>query len=87
MHRMIERLRAEFLEMPGLRLTPAQVGRLCGVDPSICQAGLDALVEAKFLRISTDGTYVRATEGAMAHPHPAKAEHTADHQRRRPVAS
>ena len=87
MHRMIERLRAEFLEMPGLRLTPAQVGRLCGVEPSICKAGLDALVEAKFLRLSPDGTYGRATEGAAVRPHPAKAEHTRAHQRGRTVAS
>jgi hypothetical protein len=86
MHGLIERLRAEFLEMPGLRLTPAQVGRLCGMEQSICQIGLDELVGSKFLRISTDGTYVRATEGAMAPPHPAKTADTRA-QRRRTVAS
>jgi len=29
---VLTRLRAEFLEMPGLRLTPEQVQRLCGVE-------------------------------------------------------
>jgi hypothetical protein len=46
---LLERLRAEFLEMPGLRLTPAQVQRLCGIDPGMCQSLLDALVAATFL--------------------------------------
>ena len=75
MHRTVERLRAEFLEMPGLRLTAPQVERLCGVDQTICQAVLDALVHAKFLRVSPDGTYVRATDGAISHPRAAKVDH------------
>ena len=61
MHRTIERLRAEFLEMPGLRLTAVQVARLCGLDRTICKAVLDALVDMKFLRVAMDGTYTRLT--------------------------
>jgi len=45
MKRTIERLRAEFLEMPGLRLNVKQVQRLCGVDAELCQDVLDALVD------------------------------------------
>jgi hypothetical protein len=45
--------------MPDLRLTSAQLARLCGVDGSPCQVALDRLVHAKFLRIRSDGTYVR----------------------------
>ena len=63
--RTLERIRAEFLEMPGLRLTAAQVERFCGVDPATCKSVLDALVDAEFLRIGSDGTYARATEGAV----------------------
>lgn len=75
MHRTIERLRAEFLEMPGLRLTVAQVQRLCGLEPSMCQAVLDALVGVKFLRVTPTGHYVRLTDGdTMARWHPAKAD-------------
>ena len=58
-----ERIRAEFLEMPGLRLTVVQVQRLCGVDAALCQSVLDALVEMRFLRANADGTYARVSEG------------------------
>ena len=70
----IQRVRAEFVEMPGLRLTPAQVERLCGVEQTICKAVLDALVDAKFLRAGSDGTYARLTEGASLRHRPSNAE-------------
>jgi hypothetical protein len=57
------RIRAEFLEMPGMRLTPAQVERLAGVDRSICQAVLEDLVRAGFLCISENGRYGRLSDG------------------------
>jgi hypothetical protein len=60
----IDRLQAEFLEMPGLRLTGKQVQRLCGVDEAICQAVLDVLVSEKFLRANPDGTYARLSDCA-----------------------
>jgi hypothetical protein len=58
---MFNRLRAEYLEMPGLRLTPAQVQRLCGIERMMCQSVLDALVDAKFLCMKSDGSYTRVT--------------------------
>jgi hypothetical protein len=70
MNRTIERLRAEFIEMPGLRLTAKQVQRLCAVEETLCQAVLDALVDARFLCL-TDGTYRRASDGAAR---PLKAQ-------------
>jgi hypothetical protein len=72
-HRTVERLRAEFLEMPGLRLTRNQVQRLCGVDEVTCGAVLDTLVELNFLRVNPDGTYARVTEGRSVRPRPAIA--------------
>ena len=66
MQRAIERLQSEFLEMPGLRLTVAQVQRLCGIEPVLCEAALDALVDAKFLGRFADGCYARLTEGRLA---------------------
>jgi hypothetical protein len=56
---IVQRLRSEYLEMPGLRLTPEQVQRLCGIEPRVCQAVLDALVNAKFLATRPDGHYGR----------------------------
>ena len=72
MHHTLERLRTEFLEMPGLRLTADQVHRLCGVEPAACAWALDTLVEERFLSVRPDGTYVRASD-VVARRHPAKA--------------
>jgi hypothetical protein len=80
MEPMLERLRAEFLEMPGLRLTAQQVHRLCGVDHDACRAVLDVLVKEKFLCVKPDGTYARLTEGGMWRPRPAKVEPVPEHQ-------
>jgi hypothetical protein len=71
---LVDRLRSEFLEMPGLRLTCEQTQRLCGVERAVCQSVLDALVDAKFLCVKPDGSYARLTDGAdPARAHPAKA--------------
>ena len=71
--RVLTRLRAEYLEMPGLKLTIEQVQRLCGIEPRMCKPLLDTLVKASFLRLNPDGTYVRLTEGNASLPSPAKA--------------
>jgi hypothetical protein len=57
--RIVSRIRAEYLEMPGMMLRPEQVQRLCGVEQSVCKIALDALVKAKFLYVRPDGSYVR----------------------------
>jgi len=61
----VDRLRAEFLEMPGLRLTVDQVHRLCGVESPMCLEVLEALVQEQFLCVKPDGSYARATEGRL----------------------
>jgi len=72
---VLTRLRAEFLEMPGLRLTPEQVQRLCGVERMMCQVVLDRLVNEKFLSANSDGHYTRLRDGAEPpYLHPAKAD-------------
>jgi hypothetical protein len=58
-HQTMQRVRAEFLEMPGMRLTVEQVQRLCGVEASVCQLVMNSLVARKFLYVHPDGTYVR----------------------------
>ena len=54
------RVRAEFAEMPGLRLTPAQARRLWGLDLDMCHAVIDSLVASEFLRWTTAGSVTRA---------------------------
>jgi hypothetical protein len=70
----IPRVRAEYLEMPGLRLKPEQVQRLCGIDQTICQTVLDALVAEHFLCVKPNGHYARVTEGQLLRPQSAKAD-------------
>jgi hypothetical protein len=72
---LLTRIRAEYLEMPGLSLTSEQVQRLCGADRLLCQRVLDMLVDVKFLCAKPNGTYARLTEGPNSpRPHPAKAD-------------
>jgi hypothetical protein len=56
----LQLIRAEYLEVPGLCLTKAQVQRLWGLDPVTSEALLAALVEGKFLRCTRQKAYVRA---------------------------
>ena len=56
---MLRRIQGEFLEMPGLRITQPQAGRLWGLDQESCAALLDALVDAKFLFRTRDGAFMR----------------------------
>jgi hypothetical protein len=74
-------LRAEFLEMPGLRLNPEQVQRLCHVERTICQMMLDVLVDEKFLCVRLDGQYARIATGHDSHP--AKADLRTDNPAKR----
>src|SRR5438128_2073697 len=52
---VLHRVRAEFMEMPGLRLKAEQVQRLCGVERMICRRVLDVLLDEKFLCVNADG--------------------------------
>jgi hypothetical protein len=56
------RARAEFLEMPGLRLTVAQASRLCGATHDECQSVLAELMADGFLYQLRDA-YLRADHG------------------------
>jgi hypothetical protein len=53
------RVRGEFLEMPGLRLTLEQARRLWRLDEAACEAVLAALVDARFLARTRDGAFIR----------------------------
>ena len=59
---LVRRVRAEFLEMPGLRLTAAQATRLWGLEPAACSRVIDALVGSSFLRWTPAGTLARTEE-------------------------
>jgi hypothetical protein len=56
----LDRVRGEYREMPGLRLTLAQAARFWSLDRGTCTRVLDALVKKRFLVVTSDGMYARA---------------------------
>lgn len=66
MDEVLQRIQGEFVEMPGLRLTTAQAQRLWGLERDVCDALLEALVDAKFLSQTRDGAFVRTDAGTPA---------------------
>ena len=56
----MQRVRAEFAEMPGLRVTTAQGARLWHFEKDFCEAVLSALVESRFLVRTRNSLFARA---------------------------
>ena len=56
-----ERIRGEFLEMPGLRLTARQASRLWAIDHATSERVLDTLTSAGFLARTREGAYLRSS--------------------------
>src|SRR6185295_11755977 len=62
---ILRRIRAEFLEMPGMRLTLSQAKRLWGLDEQTCAPALELLITDRFLSRRPDGTYTRLADEAL----------------------
>ena len=60
------RIRAEYLEMPGLQLTAPRPGALFGLDAETGDAVLAALVDAKFLSQTHNGIFAIASNTGVA---------------------
>jgi hypothetical protein len=56
---LIARVRAEYLESPGLALTKEQMRRHWVLDASACDTIVDALVASGFLHQRADHSFVR----------------------------
>jgi hypothetical protein len=65
---LIHRVTGEYLEMPGLCLTCQQAQHLWNLDHQTCQTLLDALIDLRFLVRTSDGKYVRSTDGSVVNP-------------------
>jgi DNA-binding IclR family transcriptional regulator len=61
---LLRRIRSEFLEMPGLRLTLWQASRLWGVDADTCRRAVTRLTAEGFLRRTPEGTYACHCHGS-----------------------
>jgi hypothetical protein len=70
---LLDRIRGEYREMPGLRLTLPQAQRLWQVAPAECKSALDELVQEGFLAVTLDDAYAAQPIMARVRPKPAKA--------------
>ena len=59
MEMVATRVRAEFNEMPGLRLTISQAMRLWGLNRPQCEEVIDLLVREAFLKLAPNGDVLR----------------------------
>lgn len=57
---LLRRVRGEFREMPGMRLTIDQAARLWTLDRDTCAKIFDSLVAARFLEVDVNGRYRKA---------------------------
>jgi hypothetical protein len=57
-------VRADYLEVPGLHLTKAEIQRMWGLDAPTCEALVCTLVESRFLRMTRRDRYGRSDAGA-----------------------
>ena len=77
---MVDRARADFMEMPGLQLTLPQAVRLWHLGADDCRAVLDALVDLGFLRWTAKRTVVRT--GQVLRRDTREAEYVSVYARR-----
>ena len=65
---LLMRIRMEYVEMPGLRLTSRQASRLWNLDQAACEEILSTLVQELFLSRTRDGAYLRRDTGQHVLP-------------------
>lgn len=70
---ILERIRGEFKEMPGLTLTMEQARRLWSLDSPTCAETLKYLVDVGFLCVKPNGAYARMTDLSVQPRRMAKA--------------
>jgi hypothetical protein len=56
---LLQHIRGEFCESPGLRLTRLQIQQLWNLDVDECRIVIQRLLHSRFLREATDGALVR----------------------------
>ena len=80
---IVQRLRAKYIDMPGLALTAEQVQRLCGIEHHVCRSVLDTLVNAQFLATGPNGEYARRTEDRKRGRPPSSTARSVNGENRR----
>jgi len=67
--RLLQRIKGEYLEMPGLALTLQQAQRLWALDRQTCETALCGLVQSGFLITTNAGAFVQASS-PISRPYP-----------------
>ena len=67
MEALVQRVRGEFREMPGLRLTFGQACRLWQMDPTTCRLVLERLIRDGVLLQTRNGHYVASPRPSSLH--------------------
>jgi hypothetical protein len=70
---LVTRIKAEYIEVPDLQLTPWQAQRLWGLEPVQCDAILGALVDAAFLGGPGAGPTSASDSRCSPRPQPSPA--------------
>jgi hypothetical protein len=65
---LVRRIRGEYLEMPGLRVTASQAQRLFGLDAITCHDVLASLLQSGFLSRTVDGMFRLTQAGDQVAP-------------------
>jgi len=65
---LVRRIRGEYLEMPGLRVTARQAQRLFGLNATICDEVLAGLLQSGFLSRTLDGMFSLTQAGDQIAP-------------------
>jgi hypothetical protein len=60
---VLRRVRGEYREMPGMRLTIEQAMRLWSLDRTVCADTMDSLVASRYLEVDQHGRYRKARNG------------------------
>jgi hypothetical protein len=65
---LLQRVREQYREMPGLNLNKSEATRLFDVPPSVCAAMLRALTMENFLARTGDGMFVLSATQRLSSP-------------------
>lgn len=63
---LLDRIRGEFLEMPGLHLTAPQARRLWSLDHETCERLLERLLASRFLCRTRHGAFRLSSSSSRA---------------------
>ena len=58
----VQLLRGVYLDAPGCVLSAREASQISGLEPSTCQIILEVLADARFLRRSGDGQFVKRAD-------------------------